>query len=151
VVTTIEILSPANKARGTEGRTQFLNKRRRILSSQTHWIEIDLLRAGERPAEVRGYGDYYALLRRGEPDAPYLVWVTPLRRRLPVIAIPTREPVPDVPLDLQAMVEVVYTRGYYADSLDYAAPVPLPPLTAEDALWAEHQIAVWRTERAGST
>jgi len=147
VVTIVEIVSPANKARGTEGRTQFLNKRRRILSSQTHWIEIDLLRAGERPAEVRGYRDDAALLRRAEADAQFLVWVGPLPQRLPVMAVPTREPVPDVPLDVQAMVDSVYTRGYYADTIDYAAPAPAPPLSVDDARWAEEQIAAWRTRR----
>src|SRR4051812_36595505 len=64
VVTTIELLSPANKTAGTRGRAQFLKKRRAVLSSPTHWIEIDLLREGARPTEVAGKSDYYTLLRR---------------------------------------------------------------------------------------
>jgi hypothetical protein len=54
VVTTIEVLSPANKAANSSGREKFLDKWRRVLASRTHRIEIDLLRAGERPSEVRG-------------------------------------------------------------------------------------------------
>ena len=46
VVTVIEVLSPKNKRTG-EGRQAYLSKRQRILASQTHLIEIDLLRGGE--------------------------------------------------------------------------------------------------------
>ena len=67
VITTIEVLSPYNKAAGTRGREAFLRKRQAVLASRTHWIEIDLLRAGERPLEARRRGDYYAMLRRVEP------------------------------------------------------------------------------------
>jgi Protein of unknown function (DUF4058) len=46
VITVIELLSPKNKRTG-EGRNAYLQKRQQILSSATHLIEIDLLRAGE--------------------------------------------------------------------------------------------------------
>ena len=140
VVTTIEVLPPANKAPGSEGRKQFLTKRQRIMASHTHWIELDLLRAGERPPEARDRGAYYALLRRGEPGAPYLLWAATLRERLPVIAIPTREPMPDLPLDLQMLVETVYTRGVYGATIDYEEAVP-PPISSEDADWVCERIA----------
>ena len=45
VVTAIEVLSPANK-RG-EGRNQYEAERQRVLGSQMHLVEIDLLRAGQ--------------------------------------------------------------------------------------------------------
>jgi len=147
VITTIEVVSPANKAPGTEGRTQFLRKRRRIMVSQTHWIEIDLLRVGERPPEARERADYYALLRRGATGAPYELWTATLRDRLPIIAIPTRAPVPDLPLDVQSLVETVYARGVYAEMLDYSEPAPAPPLSPEDTHWAREQIAAWRQRR----
>lgn len=147
VVTTIEIVSPANKARGTEGRAQFLRKRRRIMASQTHWSEIDLLREGDRPPEARGLAPYYALLRRGETGAPYELWVATLREQLPVIAVPTRTPVPDLPLDLQALVETVYTRGVYAETIDYNEALPPPPLPPEDVNWAQEKIAEWQQRR----
>jgi Protein of unknown function (DUF4058) len=46
VITVIELLSPKNKRTG-ERRNAYLQKRQQILSSATHLIEIDLLRAGE--------------------------------------------------------------------------------------------------------
>lgn len=148
VVTMIEVLSPANKTAHTGGREKFLEKRRRVLASHTHWIEIDLLRAGERPAEVQGRGDYYALLHRGSEGAVYFVWAATMRQRLPVIGVPTRAPLPDTPLDLQAVVETVYRRGHYDIALDYDAPAPPPALAADDALWATAHIAAWRLSQA---
>lgn len=147
VLTIVEVLSPANKGQGTEGRSQFMRKRRLVLGSQTHWIEIDLLRGGERPPEVRGRGDYYALLHRSDPGAPYEVWTASLRDRLPVIAVPTRSPVPDLGLDLQAIVETIYARGVYAEILDYDQPPPPPALSADDAEWVRERITRWRAER----
>jgi hypothetical protein len=150
VVTTIEVLSPTNKAAGTTGRTKFLEKRRRVLASRTHWIEIDLLRAGERPPEAQGRGDYYALLHRGDEGAQYEVWPMQLRERLPVIAVPARAPLPDTPLDLQMIVNSVYRRGHYEIAIKYDAPVPPPPLAPDDARWAAQRIAAWRNQRSGT-
>ena len=45
VVTVIEVLSPTNKLSGP-GRESYLAKQRHILESQSHLVEIDLLRAG---------------------------------------------------------------------------------------------------------
>lgn len=49
LVTAIEILSPVNKRRGHDAFHDYLRKRRDLLRSAAHLIEIDLLRAGERP------------------------------------------------------------------------------------------------------
>lgn len=78
VVTTIEVLSPRNKATRSRGRQAFLKKRQTVLTSKTSWIEIDLLRGGERPAEVAGQSDYYALLKRRGPGDQFAVWYVDL-------------------------------------------------------------------------
>ena len=65
VITIIELLSPFNKRPGAQGFQAFQEKRREVMASHTHWIEIDLLRAGVRPPEVAYKSDYYALLKRG--------------------------------------------------------------------------------------
>ncbi len=46
VITVIELLSPKNKRSG-QGREAYEKKRRAILSSETHLIEIDLLRGSK--------------------------------------------------------------------------------------------------------
>src|SRR5262249_29865603 len=52
LVTTIEVLSPANKTPGAHGRKLYLRKQREILESQVHLVEIDLLRAGPHTTAV---------------------------------------------------------------------------------------------------
>ena len=144
VVTIIEVLSPANKAVGTSGRRKFMDKRRRILASRTHWIEIDLLRAGERSPVAYGRGDYYSLLHRGEAGASFEVWVASLDKSLPVIAVPTRTPLPDTPLDLQHIVDSVYRRGRYDVAINYDRPAPPPPMGSDTAQWIRERITAWR-------
>lgn len=148
LVTTIELLSPTNKASDSPGRAQFLEKREKILCSGTHWIEIDLLRAGERPERIDGQSDYYALLNRGDGYGPFEVWFIDLRDRLPVIAVPLRPPHDDVPLDLQAALDTLYERARYAEAIDYSRPVPSPSLRPADAMWAAARVRDWQEARA---
>ena len=142
IVTTIEILSPTNKMRGAPGGKSFGQKRRSVLASGTHWIEIDLLREGERPDEIAGKSDYYALLHRTGHLA-YDVWFFDLRDRMPTIAVPLRPPFEDVPLDLQAALDTTYARAHYDDSVDYAAPIPPPRLRPADEAWAVERVREW--------
>jgi hypothetical protein len=143
VVTTIEVLSPFNKTPGTPGRQAFLHKRKTVMASKVHWLEIDLLRAGERPPEVSGQSDYYALLKRGGTPGPFEVWYIDLRDRLPTIAVPLRPPFEDVPLALQTILDDVYRRAHYADSLDYNQPIPQPSLRPADAAWVRDRVQTW--------
>ena len=63
------------------------------------------------------------------------LYVLPLRQPLLVVPIPLRERESPVKLDLQALVEQVYETGRY-DDLGYRTDLD-PPLTGEDAAWAE--------------
>ena len=143
VITTIELLSPFNKTRNTKGQRDFLKKRKQVMSSSVHWLEIDLLRQGERPRDFVNRSDYYALLKRGGPLALFEVWYFDLRDGLPTIAVPLTPNYPDVPLDLQAAFNEMYRRAHYAASLDYSAPVPLPSLRPADGVWLKNQIKAW--------
>lgn len=145
VVTTIELLSPFNKATGAIGYEAFQSKRRQVFNSKTHWIEIDLLRAGERPREVAGKSDYYTLLKRAG-EYRFEVWYFDLRDQMPTIAVPLRPPFEDVPLDLQAAFHDTYRRAHYAQSIDYSGNMPLPLLRAADVVWVQAQVKAWRSE-----
>jgi hypothetical protein len=147
VVTTIEVLSPWNKSAGQERWDAFQAKRRTVMASHTHWIEIDLLRAGKRPPEVAGKSAYYALLKRGDAPGPYEVWYVDLRDPLPTIAVPLRLSYADVPLDLQAVLDDVYRRARYADSIDYTSTIPSPRLRPADLQWASQQVNGWLATR----
>lgn len=150
VITTIELLSPFNKAKNTAGRAAFLRKRNNVMQTRTHWVEIDLLRAGERPVEVADKSDYYALLKRSGVLGAYEVWYFDLRDRMPTIAVPLRAPFADVPLDLQAAFVDTYKRGGYGTDINYAGDVPAPALRPPVAAWVQAQLQAWRAQATGN-
>jgi hypothetical protein len=135
LVTLIEILSPSNKRPSHEAHGEYLRKRKEILRSQVHLLEIDLLRAGTRPPleEPIPEASYYAVLSRANHRPRVDVWAMQLLDRLPVLPVPLLEPDPDVPLDLHAVVSSVYERGAYGIRIDYSEGPPPPPLGQEDA------------------
>jgi len=147
VVTVIEVLSPINKAPPTTRvRQDFLTKRLDMMASATNWVEIDLLRAGERPPEARGMGAYYVLVKRaGEPKVG--IWPITSRQQLPRIGIPLRADVADVELALQPVLDQVYDEGRYADLIDYTHAPPPPALPADDAQWVAEQVERWLASR----
>jgi hypothetical protein len=141
VVTSIEFLSLANKLPGA-GRELHLRKQEELRDGGVNLVEIDLLRDGDRgllvrpehiPAHART--TYQVCSWRATHRDRYEVYRAPLQKRLPVIPIPLRPDDADVPLDLQALVDLAYENGGY-DSIDYRA-APVPPLSQDDALWAD--------------
>ncbi len=145
VVTAIEVLSPSNKAPNSKGNRLYRRKQRELLASRTHFIEIDLLRAGEPTVAVspgvlgRDTRWHYliCLYRAGQSLAEQDgdVWPILLSQRLPRIAVPLDEGVPDIILDMQAVFDRNYEEGAYARQVNYTQD-PVPPLTPEEALWA---------------
>jgi hypothetical protein len=149
LVTCIEILSPSNKARGSEGRDIYLRKRQALLLGEANLVEIDLLRGGPRmpmldPWPSSPYTILVSRVRRVVPRC--LVWPATFREPLPVVPVPLLKPDPDVPLDMQPMIEAVYARSRYETSIDYARPLD-PPLDAEQAAWVEARLGEVRGER----
>jgi hypothetical protein len=133
LVTVLELLSPANKYAGPD-RELYLGKRRQILRSRAHLIEIDLLRGGPRmPLDDLPDCDYCVAVSRAEERPRVGVW--PLRLRLPVIPVPLRAPDPDVSLDLQELLHRVYDGAGYANYI-YSG-TPHPRLHPDDAAWAQ--------------
>ncbi len=141
VVTVLETLSPGNKRPGSDGRREYLKKREEILESQTHLVELDLLRGGQRmpTATPLPSADYCAIVSRSQrrPRADAYVWT--IRDPLPAIPIPLNKGDPDVMLDLQAVFTTVYDRARYGLSLDYAASLD-PPLRQADGAWLQQRI-----------
>lgn len=68
VVTVIELLSPTNKRKGTDGREQYLDKIQALLKTKLSLVELDLLRGGERPMVLNPpEGDYFAMVSKPKP------------------------------------------------------------------------------------
>ena len=135
IVTVIELLSPSNKRPGRQGRDQYIEKRRSILESRTHLVEIDLVRGGRRmPATGVPEGDYLAIISRSgrRPLADAYAW--PLAHVLPAILIPLSGDDPDVTLELQQVFDLVYDRAGYDYSLNYTRTVE-PSLDDSQVTW----------------
>jgi hypothetical protein len=142
IVTAIELLSYTNKTLRNEGRALYRAKQTELLASNTHFIEIDLLRTGEHTVAVpeallppESPRDYVVCLHRSGHGLEYAVWPISIRQRLPRIAVPLDEDVQDMELDLQAVFNRLYDAGAYGKQIDYTQN-PVPPLSAEDAAWA---------------
>ena len=88
----IELLSPSNKRAGDD-REQYLAKRRELLRTPAHLVEIDLLRGWTpMPQEGRPECDYSVMVSRAEKRRAADFWPIRLRDRLPVIPFPLRPP-----------------------------------------------------------
>jgi hypothetical protein len=150
LVTLIEVLSPWNKHPGPD-RDSFERKQREILSSDVHWVEIDLLREGRRIAcdprvdvycRRKSY-DYLVAVSRSERRSPRLqleLYGFTVRDPLPAVAIPLIAPDPDVSLPLGQVFLRAYETGPYHKTIRYDLP-PERPLAPGDADWARELVA----------
>ncbi len=146
VVTVIEVVSPTNKFPG-EGRKSYLAKQTEIRKSDTHLVEIDLLRTGHHVLAVAEWAargkmpyDYLACVNRAQARREeFDLYPCRLPQRLPKVHIPLAEKDPDVLLDLQAVVTQTYEAGHYKERINYEAPCR-PPLAPDKEAWANQLI-----------
>ena len=116
LVTTIELLSPANKT--GEGYVAFEEKQAALASHGVHLVEVDLLRGGRRRWRDRRVtrADYVTtVLRAGNEDAS--VWEVSLGHALPKVPVPLRAPDADVAFDLEAVLREYVTKMGLASRL----------------------------------
>ena len=109
VIAVVEVLSPANKASGSTGRSEYIRKQGSLLNSGTHLLEIDLLRGGAHTvamergpiATERAVFDYLACLHWANRSRRHFeVWPFSVRERMPEVLVPLITGLPDVVLDL---------------------------------------------------
>ncbi len=133
VVTVIELLSPKNKRPG-DGRDAYSQKRQRTMLSQTHLVEMDLLRSGE-PLPMVGAvtSDYRILVSRSDRRPKAQLYAFNLRQPIPKVPIPLANDTA-VTLDLQPLLHQIYDRARLALAIDYQKP-PIPKLSLEDRVW----------------
>jgi len=139
LVAAIEVLSPTNK-RG-EGRAEYLAKRRHLLLSTAHLVEIDLLRQGQRVPMHQPLPPvpYFVMIGRAESRPILEVWPVDFRDPLPTVPVPLLAEDPDVALDLQQALTNVYDLLGYDLAVDYSRP-PEVPLAPEVLPWAEERL-----------
>lgn len=126
VVVAIEILSPTNK-RG-EGRQKYEVKRQKVLNSQTHLVEIDLLSQGEPLPLAEGAveSDYRILVSRWESRPMADLYPFNLPEPIPVFPLPLSRDEQEPMIDLQTLLHQVYDRSGYDYFIDYQQEVLLP-------------------------
>ncbi len=139
LITSIELLSPANKRPGAEGADAYEKKRQERFQSGVHLLEIDLLRGGIRPRLARPIpATAYAIFLSRAYRRPLVdVWPIALRDPIPVVPVPLTYPDPDVPLDLTRLLHEVYRKARYERRIDYRADPPPPALASDDAAWLD--------------
>ena len=139
LVTSIEIVSPANKRE--PGLSAYRRKRSRLIRSAVHLLEIDLIRRGEPPWQPEvPPSPYLALLTRAAQPATE-IWPIQLTDTLPTLPVPLRAPDADAPLDLQAALSAIYDESDYGLTIDYAAPPPPPPFSVGDQTWLASRLS----------
>lgn len=139
LVTAIEILSPSNK-RG-QGRAEYLSRRQRLLRSDAHLLEIDLLRRGLRVPMREPLPDqpYFVFLSRAATRPVTEVWPIPFDQPLPTVPVPLLTEDPDCDLDLQQVFTQIYDTLGYDLAFDYRRP-PEVPLDEQQTRWIEDHL-----------
>lgn len=140
VITAIEVLSPVNKRSG-DGRRIYESKRQAILGSQTHFIEIDLLRSGSPMAmrETLEPTDYRLLVSRASDRPLAQLYGFNVEQPIPTIPVPLRIGEQDLALNLKTLLDEIYAQARYARRIDYQA-APVPPLREMSQTWAIDRI-----------
>lgn len=139
VVTTIEVLSPANK-RG-DGRQKYEAKRQQILESLTNLVEIDLLRGGNpMPLEEDDPQKHYRILVSRASTRPIAdLYPFNLGDRIPAFLLPLRPEDTEPVVELQTLIDDLYEQLAYDYFIDYSSSPPPP--------WSESDVASFLKHR----
>lgn len=134
----VELLSLSNKLTAGHGRSQYLEKRERIIASGTHLVEIDLTRVG-RPMPVEGYdGDapYRHLISRWQTRPDVDLYPFRLQTPIPDVPVPLLEGDNDAVVPLGSLLHDMYEQDYYSNYADYSED-PEGPLSEDDREWID--------------
>ncbi len=140
LVTSLEVLSPSNKRPGSEGWDLYQRKRQSLLLGNVSLVELDLLRGGSRMPMLDPWPDspYTLLVARARAQL-CRVWRAHSLRPLPAIPVPLVRPDHDISLSVQPMIDQIYERFRYLQSIDYRKALT-PPLGAAESVWLQKQI-----------
>lgn len=138
VITVIKVLSPANKRLG-EGRKKYLKKREAVLSSSTHFVEIDPLRKGETMPVAGGrQADYQILVSRADERPSAERYAFNLTDEMPQFLLPleatdnSAEPI----IEMKALLNRVCQDTAVDIDIDYSVQ-PEPPVSSQNFEWLQ--------------
>lgn len=151
VVTTIEILSPANKRAG-EGRNVYEKKRTEILGSWTNFIEIDLLRAGNPLPMTVAQDNHYRIIVSRAPKRPSAdFYLFSVRQPIPNIPVPLLSEDAEPALELNQILHELYDRGGYDMDVDYQKAPPPPSFSKEDSEWVQETASSFKSAQTNGS
>ncbi|MGD1856416.1 MAG: DUF4058 family protein [Leptolyngbyaceae cyanobacterium] len=139
-VTIIEVLTPQKKRPG-RGRDHYEQRCEAIFGSDTHFVEIDLLRGWE---PISAYGpsdtDYQVLVSRSDrrPKAELYTWQ--VHAPIPCLTIPLSRPQDgdgsqaSCTIDLKQALDSACSGSLHTFSINYERD-PIPPLPADATHW----------------
>lgn len=141
IVTTIEILSPANKR--SPGKEAFRQKQGECIAAGINLVEIDLIRGGdfvltapEAEVPIKYREPYRICIRRLRRPTTAEFFRATFREPLPNIPIPLRAKDRDIVVSLQPLIEDVIRKGRYTH-INYQMPLSDPPLSEADEQWMD--------------
>ena len=140
LVAVIELLSPTNKT--SKGWEEYLAKRAAVLSSPTHLVEIDLLRAGRRMPVIGDVPDthYRILVANAHRTAPIAtLYAFGIRDAIPDFVMPLAQADEGIAINLNPIVNMVYANGGYDMDINYGQD-PEPPLSDDDRAWIDARL-----------
>jgi hypothetical protein len=119
-----------------EGWKLFRRKRQAMLLGRANFIEIDLLRGGHKMPMLTPWPDSPYTLLVGQTRRPTYcrVWKAYFDRPLPPIPVPLLDPDPDLTLDLQPLIDDIYSLGRYDEQIDYSRRLTTALTDAETAV-----------------
>jgi hypothetical protein len=149
LVTAIELLCPSNKTSGDHGRELYLRRQRELLEGRVNLVEIDLLRGGlhatavphRLAASAAGPFHYHVCVHRMDRLEEFVVYPIQVQDPLSTIAIPLMPDAEPVSVSLQQIFDRCYDAGPYRREIDYAGPVPGPPLGNDEKRWVRERAA----------
>lgn len=120
-----------------KGEKAYDLKRKQVLASLSHLVEINLLRSG-KPMLLLGevpVTDYQIIVSRSETRPQAKLYGFSIRERIPLFPLPLQSEDTETIVDLQSLLHGIYNRARYYLAIDYNKE-PVPPLKPEDAVWS---------------
>lgn len=158
LVTTIELLSPANKAEGSRGRDLYIRKQQDLVAAGVHLVEIDLLCAGRHATAIpesyvrnlAGNPTYHISIREFHRPDRIGIYAIPLRNSLPAIRIPLLPGDGTVQADLQPLMNRAWDAGPFRKRVRYNVEECPPLLSDDERAWVSECISRWQSQRPTS-
>jgi len=126
LITSIELLSPANKT--GKGLKQYRTKRENIIQAQVNLVEIDLLRGGEKVDFYSNSDPDYLVQVTDQFKDEVLAWHIDIFDKLPTVPVPLLPEDAPLILDLQAVFNRTFKSTTLPRALTYEMSELHPPL-----------------------